>query len=124
MKTAQIIQHPGAAVTPVVQKSGPGRRPKMVVKMRALQLRREDEIRRNEVIATEIESVKSSIAFLRKTQAQFEEKLRLLTDPGMTKEVRNEWVREIEYDRLPWQEKERVDALRAGRGQVIQMPAQ
>jgi len=124
MTTAQIIQHPGAAVTPVVQRSGPGRRPKMVVKMRALQLRREDEIRRNEVIATEIQSVKSSIAFLRKTQAQFEEKLRLLTDPGMTKEVRNEWVREIEYDRLPWQEKERVDALRAGRGQVIQMPAQ
>lgn len=120
MKTAQIIQHPGAAVTPVVQKSGPGRRPKMVVKMRALQLRREDEIRRNEVIATEIESVKSSITFLRKTQAQFEEKLRLLTDPGMTKEVRNEWVREIEYDRLPWQEKDHLDALRAGQGQPIQ----
>lgn len=124
MKTAQIIQHPGAAVTPVVQKSGPGRRPRMVVKMRELQRRREDEIRRNEVIATEIESVNANITFLRKTQAQFEERLRLLTDPGMTKEVRNKWVREIEYDRLPWQEKERVDALRAGRGQVVPMREQ
>ncbi len=112
MKTAQIIQHPGALDAPVVQQPGPGRRPRMVIKMRALQVRRDDEIRRREVIAKEIESVKSVIAMLREHQSLFEKKLRTLTAPGMTKEVRNDLVSQIEMER--W------NARLAGSGQVVQ----
>jgi hypothetical protein len=117
--TAKIIQLPGAAVSPVVQKNGPGRNPKMIVKMFELQRRRWVEVQAKKIIATEIESMKSSLAFLDRSRAMYERNLRSLTAPAMTKDERQKLVAQIEYDRLPWQEKERIDAHRAELGKVV-----
>lgn len=119
MKAAHVIPLPGAATARVMQKNGAGRHPKSITNMRHARYRLAAEKHQRQVIESEIKSVRSCIVTLKNSVALFEENLRLLTDPNMSKDERLELVARIEYDRLPWQEKERIKALRRGQGQVV-----
>jgi hypothetical protein len=111
MKSAAVIPHPRAAAEPVKQTRGPGRRPKTVISFRDHRYRRWCDDREREVVDEKIASLRSCLETLEEARADMIDALLWLQRTDLSDKERAVAVQYIEWESLPWQEKERQKAL-------------
>lgn len=127
--TAKVIPLPGAATAPVVQVPRAGRNPKKVVNLRMWHLQQRCKAR---VAKEDAELIASELAMLRQLEevdtrirADRAYKLQRLTTPAVTPEERmqlEEILAEARWWRLSHEERQRIEAQRRGRGQLLAFP--
>lgn len=107
-KDAQIIQFPRGAAERVIQIKKRGRHPKSISLLwHAQRDRKLIEVEKQE-ITEEIGRVKLQLVMTDKMKTAWVKRLAILSRPNMSPIERSKLVAEIQWDRLPWQEKERI----------------
>lgn len=127
--TAKVIPLPGAATAPVVQVPRAGRNPKKVVNLRMWHQEQRCKAR---VAKEDAELIASEIAMHlrleevdRRVRADRAYKLNRLTAPAVTPEEKRqlaEILAEARWWRLSHEERQRIEAQRTGRGQLLAFP--
>lgn len=127
---AQIYNLPNAAPSPVVQASKPGRRPKMVINLSLWHSRKrvnaEFERETAVLIAEEVAMLRRLEEIDERIRVNRARRLHCLVTPAKTAQEKRELAEvlaDIRWFRLPFAERQRIEALRAGRGAVLNFPA-
>lgn len=129
---AQIYNLPSAAPSPVVQASKPGRRPKMVINLSLWHSRKrvDAEFARDAretaaLIAEEVAMLRRLQEIDERVRADRARRLHCLVTPAKTAQEKRDFAEvlaDIRWFRLPFAERQRIEALRAGRGAVLNFP--
>ncbi len=129
IQTARVIPLPGAAIAPVVQVPRAGRNPKKVVNLRMWHL---EQRYKAKAVKEDAELIASEIAMHRHLEevdmsirADRAYKLERLTKPAVTPEEKRqlaEILAEARWWRLSHEERQRIEAQRTGRGQLLAFP--
>jgi hypothetical protein len=120
--SATILLLPTAAQAPVVQQPRRGRLPRSVITMHVYESRKWQRQYDDDTIAERLKSlVDVGLPMWEQAVAGAKAEIQQLQNPNMTPKQRERLAAEIRYDALPYWEKKRLEAMKNGTGQVIQM---